>query len=195
MIEQFAELLTLIDDIVENLQHLLGVPFCYDGNDIYLTARAGIALYPRDASGREAVIRAATVNRYRGLAGRRRRTSDLPPAEELELISRLHRAMEHREFRLHYQPVVDLHDRRPIGVEALLRWMPAGREPVPPASFIPVAERTGLIAPITDWIVSEVCAQSRNAVRRYLSLWCRNRFSGGKYRTHRQFKSNVRIIG
>jgi diguanylate cyclase (GGDEF)-like protein/PAS domain S-box-containing protein len=154
-VAQMAEALT------GRLQHLLAVPFSYHGNDVYLTARAGIALYPRDGADREAIIRAATINRYRGRAGRRRKVSDLSPADELQLISRLHRAIEQRELTLHYQPVVDLHDGRPIGVEALLRWMPPGRDPIPPGSFVPVAERTGLIAPITDWVVGEVCAQTR----------------------------------
>jgi diguanylate cyclase (GGDEF)-like protein/PAS domain S-box-containing protein len=155
----------MAEALVGRLEHLLAVPFSYQGSDVYLTASAGIALFPADGGDREAVIRHATIDRYRARPGRRRDVATgLAPADELRLISQLHRAIERREFELYYQPVVDLHDGRPIGVEALIRWIPPGCEPVSPAAFIPVAERTGLIRPITEWVVSEVCAQTRRWV-------------------------------
>ncbi|HEY0389061.1 MAG TPA: EAL domain-containing protein [Gaiellales bacterium] len=151
----------MAEALVGRLEHLLAVPFTYRGDEVYLAASAGIALYPQDGADREAVIRHATVDRFRTRPGRRRDVATgLEPAAELELISRLHRAIERHEFQLYYQPVVDLHDGRPIGVEALIRWIPPTGEPISPAAFIPVAERTGLILPITEWVVSEVCAQT-----------------------------------
>ena len=156
------DVVQMAEALAGRLEHLLAIPFCYQGEDVYLTARAGVALYPRDGADRESVIREATVDRYRGRHGRRREVapSKLPPTDELLLISRLHRALERREFVLHYQPFVDLHDGRPIGVEALIRWVAPGGEMASPATFIPVAERTGLIAPITEWVVSEICEQT-----------------------------------
>ncbi|HET6849631.1 MAG TPA: EAL domain-containing protein, partial [Gaiellales bacterium] len=107
----------------------------------------------------------------RSRSGRRRDVAmQIEPSAELEMTSRLHRAIDRRELTLRYQPVVDLHDGRPIGVEALLRWHPCNGGPVSPSEFIPVAERTGLIRPITEWVVSEVCAQTRRWQARGVGL-------------------------
>ncbi len=152
----------MAEALVGRLQHLLAIPFCYDGGEVYLTASAGVALYPRDAGDRNSLVKRAHIDRYRSRLGRRQRDSvaGMLPAEELALTSRLHRAIQRREFTLHYQPIVQLRTGTAIGVEALIRWTPPGEPLVPPASFIPLAERTGLIKPITEWVVSEICAQT-----------------------------------
>jgi sensor c-di-GMP phosphodiesterase-like protein len=74
----------------------------------------------------------------------------MAPADELAMTTRLHQAIDGRTFHLDYQPVFELATRRMIGVEALLRWRDPFGNPIPPDAFIPLAERTGLIAPITD---------------------------------------------
>jgi diguanylate cyclase (GGDEF)-like protein/PAS domain S-box-containing protein len=152
----------MAEALIGRLQHLLAIPFSYDGGEVYLSASAGVALYPRDAGDRDSVIKRAHIDRYRSRPGRRQReaVAGLPPAEELALTSRLHRAVERDEFTLHYQPIVQLKTGNPIGVEALIRWTPPGAPMVPPAAFIPLAERTGLIRPITEWVVDEICAQT-----------------------------------
>jgi diguanylate cyclase (GGDEF)-like protein/PAS domain S-box-containing protein len=152
----------MAEALVGRLQHLLAIPFTYDGGEVYLSASAGVALYPRDANDRDSLIKCAHIDRYRSRPGRRQReaVAGLPPAEELALTSRLHRAIERREFTLHYQPIVQLKTGVPIGVEALIRWTPPGTPMVSPAAFIPLAERTGLIKPITEWVVDEICAQT-----------------------------------
>jgi diguanylate cyclase (GGDEF)-like protein/PAS domain S-box-containing protein len=152
----------MAEALVGRLQHLLAIPFSYDGGEVYLSASAGVALYPRDASDRDSLIKRAHIDRYRSRLGRRQReaVAGLPPADELALTSRLHRAVERGEFTLHYQPIVQLKTGNPIGVEALIRWTPPGAPIVAPAAFIPLAERTGLIRPITEWVVDEICAQT-----------------------------------
>ena len=70
--------------------------------------------------------------------------------------------LERDELELHYQPLVDLRDRRIVGAEALIRWNDPDAACSPPAEFLPIAERTGLIRPITDWVVDEACRQSRD---------------------------------
>jgi diguanylate cyclase (GGDEF)-like protein/PAS domain S-box-containing protein len=152
----------MAEALVGRLQHLLAIPFSYDGGEVYLTASAGVALYPRDAGDRDSLIKRAHIDRYRSRLGRRQRDSvaGMLPAEELALTSRLHRAIERNEFTLHYQPIVQLRTGSAIGVEALIRWTPPGQPLIPPSSFIPLAERTGLIRPITEWVVAEICAQT-----------------------------------
>ena len=161
----------MAEALAGRLQHLLSMPFTYRGEEVYLTASAGIAMHPADGADRETVIRRATADRFRSRSGRRRDVAmQIEPSAELEMTSRLHRAIDRRELTLRYQPVVDLHDGRPIGVEALLRWHPCNGGPVSPSEFIPVAERTGLIRPITEWVVSEVCTQTRRWQARGVGL-------------------------
>jgi len=147
------------------MRHVLRRPFVHDGNELYLSARTGEAVYPLDADSAGDLMKAAHVEAYRvddGARGGDRGPSGggLAPRDELELIARMHRAIEQREFVLHYQPVIELESGAVTGVEALIRWRPAGGELVPPAHFVPVAERTGLIGPITAWVVDEAAAQT-----------------------------------
>ncbi len=167
-----ADVAQMAEALVGRLQHLLAIPFSYDGGDVYLSASAGVALYPRDAGDRDALIKRAHIDRYSARAGRRQReaVAGLPPAEELALTSRLHRAIERHEFVLHYQPIVQLRTGMPIGVEALIRWAPPGAATVPPSAFIPLAERTGLIKPITEWVVKEICEQTLRWQQQGVSL-------------------------
>jgi EAL domain-containing protein (putative c-di-GMP-specific phosphodiesterase class I) len=73
--------------------------------------------------------------------------------------SRLHRALEKHEFLLHYQPLVDIRSKRITGVEALIRWQPAGEELLLPDTFVPLLEETGLIIPVGEWVLEHACAQ------------------------------------
>jgi EAL domain-containing protein (putative c-di-GMP-specific phosphodiesterase class I) len=81
--------------------------------------------------------------------------------QRLSLETALRRAIENREFELHYQPLFDLRDRSITGFEALIRWNPPGRDPVPPSQFIPTAEDSGLIIPIGEWVMREALKQAK----------------------------------
>ncbi|HEU0193053.1 MAG TPA: EAL domain-containing protein, partial [Gaiellales bacterium] len=90
------------------------------------------------------------------------RPTDRDPSRELSLAGRLRHAAERGELTLHYQPLVELPTRRVVGAEGLIRWDDPERGLLTPAEFLPTAERTGLIRPITDWVVDEACRQSRD---------------------------------
>jgi diguanylate cyclase len=134
--------------------------------ELYVTASVGASIYPDDAGSAEALLKHADAALYAAKdAGRDGfqlyRPTDRDPSRELSLAGRLRHAARREELALHYQPLVRLGDRRIVGAEALIRWNDPDRGLMSPADFLPIAERTGLIRPITDWVVDEACRQSR----------------------------------
>jgi diguanylate cyclase (GGDEF)-like protein len=140
-------------------------PFLVDGREVFLSASAGIALYPRDALEAGALVTKADTAMYAAKAGGRgalrffsqalnQRTTD-----RLEIEAGLRRALERRELRLHYQPIVNSVSGDIVGAECLIRWQHPELGLLPPSHFIGVAEETGLIAAVTEWVVSTACAQ------------------------------------
>ena len=136
------------------------------GNELYLSASIGLAVYPVDDHEAEGLLRNAHLAMHHakreGRDNFQRFSHDMATRTErhAELKINLRRALERREFTLHYQPLVALADGRITGVEALLRWLDRERI-VSPADFVPVAEESGLIAAIGDWVLLEACRQCR----------------------------------
>ena len=152
--------------VVTRLQEALAEPFSILGQEIFLGAHIGIALYPTDAESADSVIANAEIAMLRARregSAFRYYTSKMnsAAAERLELEAALRRALERDELRLHYQPRVDLRSGRIGGVEALIRWQHPQLGMVSPVNFIPIAEETGLIIPIGQWVLETACAQSR----------------------------------
>ena len=150
--------------VASRIQMALHEPFQLAGTELWVTASIGIALYPHRAADAADLLRNADVAMYRS-----KRTAPggyLVHAEQTEdaigrlsLTTRLRRAVEHQNWELHYQPVVDLTDGSMVSVEALIRWLDPNGGLVPPGEFIPLAEEMGLIEAIGDWVVEELARQ------------------------------------
>jgi diguanylate cyclase (GGDEF)-like protein len=164
------ELLSGTEDaiaVAERIQDRLAVPLRLSGRTARVSGSIGVALSDTGYTAVEDVLRDADAAMYlakeKGGGGYRIFDTHLQEAASTtqRIRAELQRSLERGDFRLHYQPVVDLASGRTTGFEALLRWQQAGRGIVPATEFIRQAEKTGLILPIGRWVIHEACRQAR----------------------------------
>lgn len=151
----------------ERIREHLATPFNLSGHEVFISASIGIALNQTASEEPEELLRNADTAMYRAKdmgrgsfelfdKGMHARNAALS-----QLETGLRRALAHDEFRVHYQPIISLENWRISGFEALLRWEHPEHGYVSPLKFIPVAEETGLIIPISEWVLKEACQQLR----------------------------------
>ena len=146
---------------------LLSKTFRVDEHDLQISASVGIALFPGNGLTAEELLMNADAAMYHAKGAGKNGYSffdvsmNTNARKQLQLLQDLRQALEHKQFRLHYQPKFDAGSGQPVGAEALLRWEHPQQGLLLPEHFIDLAEKTGLIIPIGEWVLNEACRQMR----------------------------------
>ncbi|WP_179295617.1 sensor domain-containing protein [Bacillus sp. FJAT-45350] len=157
-----------IDKIVKNILSVFEVPFTYKDIEFYLSVSAGVSMYPLNGDSAEELLKNADTALFEAKYNGRNTYRLYSPEMNKNLLKKLQIETELRkaltkedEFVLFYQPQIDLQSNKIVGVEALIRWIHPTRGFVSPGEFIPVAEDTGLVIPLGEWVLKRACQQMK----------------------------------
>ena len=138
-----------------------------DNHEVFITTSIGISIYPHDGIDAENLLKNAdTAMYYAKDQGKNNfqfyaQHMNIAACKRFEMENRLRKALDNKEFHLYYQPQLDIRSGSVVGVEALIRWIDAQNNVVLPGAFISLAEETGLIVPIGEWVPHTACSQNK----------------------------------
>ncbi len=161
------ESIETIDFITHRILDAISKPVKLANNDCYITASIGVACYPQNGSNSSLLLKHADTAMYQAKdAGKNQyqafdKLSAIKQNRKLKLVNQLHHAIANNEFSLVYQPIVRLVDGVTVGSEALLRWTNPDNEAIGPDEFIPIAEHSGQIIDIGNWVLQQACEQCK----------------------------------
>jgi diguanylate cyclase (GGDEF)-like protein len=172
--------------VAQRVKDTMRRPFQLDGNEIFVTASIGISLYPEDGEDSESLLKFADTAMYHAKNCGKNNAKLYSSSLTMQIMSHvklevgLRKALQNNELYLLYQPQIDVPSSQIVGVEALVRWRHPEHGVIPPNDFIPLAEETGLIVPIGEWVLRTACTQAkawqqtcRRAIRMAVNLSAR----------------------
>ncbi|HEY6896616.1 MAG TPA: EAL domain-containing protein [Rhodocyclaceae bacterium] len=169
--DEFVLLLSEVDNeeqialVAERVLLATAQPFRRDEDEFFVSASIGAAMFPRDGTDSQTLLKHADIAMYRAKDQGRNNFKtfteemQIKISHRMQLETHLRKALERNEFLLHFQPQVSIESGQIVGAEALIRWQHPELGLVSPAQFIPIAEDNGLIVPIGEWVLDEVCRQ------------------------------------